>query len=120
MNKSNKGMFTVLALSAALAACGGGGGGGGGASTTTSDPSSTTPIVVSPPSSGQRQVSADCSFTQKIGAARNDNLRISRVSWLQSVQLDSNDIESRLAGAKAVKMRIDVLDTSERAKSSAQ
>jgi hypothetical protein len=109
MNKSNKGMFTVLALSAALAACGGGGGGGGGASTTTSDPSSTTPIVVSPPSSGQRQVSADCSFTQKIGAARNDNLRISRVSWLQSVQLDSNDIESRLAGAKAVKMRIDVL-----------
>ena len=100
-------MFPVLALSAALAACGGGGGGGAGASV--NDSSSKTPIVVAPPSAGQRQVSADCSFTQKVSAARNDNLRIDRVSWLQSVQLDSSNVESRLAGAKAVKMRIDVL-----------
>lgn len=108
MKKSKKAMFTVLALSAALTACGGGGGGGANPSDST-DSGAKTPVVVAPPSAGQRQISADCSFTQKIAEPRNDNLRIDRVSWLQSVQLDSSNVESRLAGAKAVKMRIDVL-----------
>lgn len=107
MKKLMTSISSVLVLTAALSACGGGGGGGSPASA----PISNTPVVVTPPtgSAGLRQISADCSFTQNIGASRNDNLRISRVSWLQTVQLDSNDADTRLAGAKAVKMRIDVL-----------
>ncbi|MEO6698036.1 MAG: hypothetical protein ABIR53_01215, partial [Paraperlucidibaca sp.] len=106
MKKLITSISSVLALSAALAACGGGGG-----SSASSAPVSSTPVVVTTPSDNpsQRQISGDCSFTQNLGASRNDNLRISRVSWLQTVQLDSENIDARLAGAKAVKMRIDVL-----------
>lgn len=98
----------ILTLSALVSACGGG---GGGSSSPANDPVSSTPVVITTPSNNAslREISGDCRFTQNLGAPRNDNLRISSVSWLQSVQLNSDAPDTRLAGGKAVKMRIDVL-----------
>lgn len=108
MTKKIKKALSLLTLSAALAACGGGGGGGSSAPGLPADPIANTGTTVIT-AANQRQITADCSFTQALGVPRNDNLRISRVSWLQTVELDTSNPEARLAGGKAVKMRIDVL-----------
>lgn len=97
----------MAALAAVLAACGGGGGGGGGGSGSGSGGAVVTPPVSSDGSS--RVVQASCPFTQTLGSSRGDSLRIAAVHWLQSVQLNAADSESRLAGGKAVKLRIDLL-----------
>jgi len=98
-----------------LAACGGGGGGGGGGG---ADPlTSSPPVLGSTPGSetttssdgSSRTINADCAVTQNLAGARGDNLRIDSVRWLQSVEMPSDDPETRLAGGKAVKLRIDLL-----------
>lgn len=96
-------------LSLLLAACGGGGGGGGGGSSGGGGSTPTTPGTVTSPDGQSRQVSADCSFSQNLGSARGDGLRIQDVKWLQSVALDADDADSRMVAGKSVRMRIDVL-----------
>ncbi|MES2720979.1 MAG: hypothetical protein V4624_08830 [Pseudomonadota bacterium] len=104
-------------LSGLMAACGGGGGGGSGGTTEgsnqfTSSPGGTgsTPVSMTLASDGRaRTVNTSCPFTQTLGTARNDGLRIQQVRWLQTVSLDPAQPDTRLAGGKTVKLRIDLL-----------
>lgn len=89
-----------------LAACGGGGGGGGGGGS--SAPAAPPPPTVTDNGSS-RTISSSCSIEQKLGSARGDNLRIDSVRWLQTVEMRSDAGDTRLAGGKAVKVRIDLL-----------
>ena len=95
-------------LSLMLSACGGGGGGGGDAAASVGG-GQVNPVVTTTPGSGSRQISADCSFTQTLGSARGDGLRIASVRWLQTVAQDPADAATRLMAGKAVKVRVDVL-----------
>lgn len=87
-----------------MMACGGGGGGPGDSNAGGLRPTSTVA------SDGRsRQVSATCSFTQTLGAARADNLRIDRVSWVQTVELNAAASNTRLIAGKPVLVRVDLL-----------
>lgn len=110
-----------FSLACLLAACGGGGGGGGGAGSggvSSPGPSSgngSVPVSMTMNSDGTaRTVNTNCPFTQTIGSARNDGLRIEQVRWLQTVALDPAQSDTRLAGAKTVKVRVDLLANSVR------
>lgn len=107
----------ALALSALLVACGGGGGGGSaGGSIPTTGGADSAPVSTIPSSDGTtRTVNTNCPFTQTLAATRNDGLRIEQVRWLQTVLLDPSNADTRLAGGKAVKLRIDLLANSVRA-----
>lgn len=89
-----------------LAACGGGSSGG-------SQGNSTDLGVAAPPTvtdnGASRTINSACPVSQTIGSRRGDNLRIASVRWLQTVEMSSDDAESRLAGSKPVKVRIDLL-----------
>ncbi|MEK6789837.1 MAG: hypothetical protein AABY68_12890 [Pseudomonadota bacterium] len=105
-----------------LAACGGGGGGGSGSGGGTNTPTNTSagggsvPVSMTMASDGSaRTVNTSCPFTQTIAATRNDGLRIEQVRWLQTVALDPAQSDTRLAGAKAVKLRVDLLANAARA-----
>lgn len=119
-------LATVLA--SLLAACGGGGGGGGsggavtgsgtggaggGSSSGGSTGSAPVSMTLSPDGSA-RTVNSNCPFTQTLGASRNDGLRIEQVQWLQTVALDAAEPDTRLAGGKTVKLRVDLLADSVR------
>lgn len=98
-----------------FSACGGGGGGSGSGSGSGSAPtpgssSGSIPASTTMNSDGTaRTVNTNCPFTQTIAPARNDGLRIERVNWLQTVALDPGQSDTRLAGAKTVKVRVDLL-----------
>lgn len=57
----------------------------------------------------QRNVAVTCPFSQNIGAARGDGLRIAAVSWLQTSELDAAAADTRLMAGKPVLARVDVL-----------
>ncbi len=101
-------LATVLSTLVLTGCGGGGGGGGGGASTSTSNTSAPPPATVTPDGSS-RTISSSCPFQQNLGAARGDNLHIDSVRWLQTVEMVSDAPDTRLAGGKAVKVRIDLL-----------
>lgn len=106
--------FLLLMLSGLIAACGGGGSAGttGGSNPLTSNPSDTgsVPVSMTLASDGRaRTVNTSCPFTQTLGTTRNDGLRIQQVRWLQTVSLDPREPDTRLAGGKTVKLRIDLL-----------
>jgi len=107
--------FLLLMLSGLMAACGGGGGSGGttgGSNQLTSSPGDTgsIPVSMTLASDGSaRTVNTNCPFAQTLGTARNDGLRIQQVRWLQTVSLDPGEPDTRLAGGKTVKLRIDLL-----------
>jgi len=101
----SKQVHILIALSMLLAACGGGGGG-----SVASTGGQVNPVVTS--SGNVRQITADCSFTQNLGAARLDGLRIDSVRWLQTVAQDPEQSSTRLVAGKAVKVRVDVLANS--------
>jgi len=104
-----------LTLSLLLSACGGG---GGGASVSNSGALKPTTTVTSDGRS--RQVSAPCGFSQTLGPARADNLRIDRVSWVQTAVLDAAVTSTRLIAGKPVLVRVDLLaDTAPAAPASA-
>lgn len=114
--------LSVWLFSAALlTACGGGGGGsggGGGGGATTGSTAGGGSVPVSAPvaaDSSSRTVNTNCPFTQNLAAARNDGLRIEQVRWLQTVALDPAQSDTRLAGGKAVKLRVDMLANAARA-----
>ena len=114
--------LVYLSLAFALMACGGGGGGSGGGSSsgspsTPGSGSSTgsVPVPMTMNSDGTaRTVNTNCPFTQSIASARNDGLRIEQVRWLQTVALDPGQADTRLAGGKTVKVRVDLLADSVR------
>lgn len=114
--------FGYLSLACVLMACGGGGGGGGsgtgGSTGSPSTPSSGTgsvPVSMTMNSDGTaRTVNTNCPFTQSITSTRNDGLRIEQVRWLQTVALDPSQSDTRLAGGKTVKVRVDLLANSVR------
>ncbi len=89
-----------------LAACGGGSGGGGQGSSGTLQ--STPPATVTENGSS-RTINSACPVDQNLGGNRGDNLRIASVRWLQTIEMPSDDPDSRLAGGKSVKVRIDLL-----------
>lgn len=93
-------------LSLMLTACGGGGGGGAAAVT---GGGQVNTVVTTTPGGGSRQISGDCSFSQTLGSARGDGLRIASVRWLQTVAQDPADAATRLMAGRAVKVRVDVL-----------
>lgn len=102
--------FPVLLLAMLLAACGG--------SKSSSSSASSAPASAPADTSGQRSaqiatdqrtVPAPCAFTQNIGAARGDGLRIAAVSWLQTSALDAGSDDTRLMAGKAVLARVDIL-----------
>ncbi len=104
--------MTIRALGVALAlllsACGGGGGGGGSA---TQNNGALQPGTTVSSDGRSRQINATCSFSQALGAARADNMRIERVSWVQTVELDADASNTRLIAGKLVLARIDLLAT---------
>lgn len=111
--------FLLAMFSSLMAACGGGGGGGGGGSATnggasSSDTGSAPVSMTMSPDGSARTVNTSCPFTQTLGTARNDGLRIEQVRWLQTVSLDPAQPDTRLAGGKTVKLRIDLLADSVR------
>lgn len=114
--------LSYLSFACVLMACGGGGGGGGTSAGSglpqTQTPGSSTgsvPVTMTMSSSGlSRTVNTNCPFTQFIGAPRNDGLRIEQVRWLQTVALDPSQSDTRLGGAKTVKVRVDLLANSVR------
>lgn len=105
----------VTLLSLLLAACGGGGGGGGGGATPANqsgggsqETTNSFNITVAP--DGQsRVINAPCAITQNLGDARNDGLRVAKVSWLQVVEQDASAPDTRLTGGKPLRVRVDVL-----------
>lgn len=103
-----------------LTACGGGGGGSSSSSpsaaTSASQPaadSNTLSADDNQPTAGvtgdQRSVAVTCPFSQNIGAARGDGLRIAAVSWLQTSELNAAAPDTRLMAGKSVLVRVDVL-----------
>jgi len=108
--------FLAMALAGLLAACGGGGGSGSNTSNgSTASPGSVSVSAPVTPDGSLRTVNTSCPFTQTIAQARNDGLRIEQVRWLQTVALDPAQPDTRLAGAKAVKVRVDLLANAVRA-----
>jgi len=104
-------LLTALG-SSLIVACGG----GGGASTPVNTTPGSVPVSTTvPPDGTARTVNTNCPFTQALAGARNDGLRIEQVRWLQTVALDPNQADTRLAGGKAVKLRVDLLANSVRA-----
>lgn len=107
----------VTLLSLLLAACGGGGGGGGGGGASSSSAPGTpaSPVtsnnfsVTVAPDGQSRVINAPCAITQNLGDARNDGLRVAKVSWLQVVEQDATDADARLTGGKPMRVRVDVL-----------
>ena len=100
-----------------MVACGGGGGASGESHSLNSSSSDTGSAPVSmtlAPDGSARTVNTSCPFTQTLGTARNDGLRIEQVRWLQTVSLDPAQPDTRLAGGKTVKLRIDLLADSVR------
>lgn len=103
--------MTIRALGVALvlllSACGGGGGGSG----ATQNKGTLQPGTTLSSDGKSRQVNAPCSFNQTLGTARNDNMRIDRVSWVQTAELDADAGNTRLIAGKLVLARIDLLAT---------
>ena len=61
------------------------------------------------PDGQSRVINAPCAITQNLGDARNDGLRVAKVSWLQVVEQDATDADARLTGGKPLRVRVDVL-----------
>lgn len=97
-------LLVGLMSSVMLVACGGGGGG-----SSVSNQGSLTPTTITASDGRSRQVSASCSFSQTLGPARADNLRIDRVSWVQTVELNADSSNTRLIAGKPVLVRVDLL-----------
>ena len=85
-----------------LSACGGGGGGAGGGQPASAAsepaPANTSRLATA---GSQRSIAAACPFSQNIGAARGDGLRIAAVNWLQTVALDPAGGDTRLMAGKS-------------------
>ena len=94
----------VLILGLSLAACGGGGGG-----SSVSNQGALMPTTATASDGQSRQVRATCGFSQALGPARGDNLRIERVSWVQTVELNADTGTTRLIAGKPVLVRVDLL-----------
>ena len=101
--------MTIRALGVALvlllSACGGGGGGSG----ASQNNGALQPGTTLSSDGKSRQVNAACSFNQTLGTARNDNMRIDRVSWVQTVELNAAASNTRLIAGKPVLVRVDRL-----------
>lgn len=107
--------FLLIILSIMVSACGGGGGGGTSQPTSTNGTSTAPVSMTLSPDGSARTVNTNCPFSQALGSARNDGLRIEQVRWLQTVSLDPTQPDTRLAGGKTVKLRVDLLADSARA-----
>ncbi len=103
-----QGRVLGVALTLLLSSCGGSSGGGSAVQNKGVVQVSTTVA-----SDGQsRQINATCPFSQKLGPARTDNMRIDRVSWVQTVELDASAGNTLLIAGKPVLARIDLLASS--------
>lgn len=109
----------LMALTVAACGGGGGGGGGGGSSTPTPtdptpvDPTPVTPLPADDPSVPVATLTrtapgTGCTVAQLTGGKGDYGLEIKDVSWLQVVQQDMVDEDSRLAAKKETRVRIDV------------
>lgn len=96
----------VCALTLALTACGGGGGG--------SDVQRVRAGIETATDGSSRRVNGPCPFSQRLGAASADGLRISRVSLLQTIGQDAGSTATRLVAGKATRVRVDILANSAR------
>lgn len=95
-----------------LAACGGGGGSSDRAAdvqVTATPPENFSPPKEPPATTPTRIDSGECQATQTIAGARNDNLRIDSVRYLQVVEQDSASSNALLVSNKALRLRVDVL-----------
>lgn len=93
----------ALLMPVLLAACGGGGSSG------STSQNELQPSATSAADGRSRQVNATCSFSQTLGAARTDSLRIEHVSWLQAVEQNAAAGNARLMAGKPVLARVDLL-----------
>ena len=106
----------LAAACAGMVACGGGGGASSGSGTSVNTTPGSVPVSTTMSSDGAaRTVNTSCPFTQALAGTRNDGLRIQQVRWLQTVMLDPDQLDTRLAGGKAVKLRVDLLANNVRA-----
>lgn len=112
--RSHQTVFLSVCLSL-LTACGGGGGGGSAEPATVSpdNPSvsnqdNAPPVNVSS-ATPTRSQAGECQVNQTISTARNDNLRIASVRYLQVVEQDAASATSVLVSNKSVMLRIDLL-----------
>ncbi len=94
-----------------LTGCGGGGGGGNAAQTSTGGSSSGNSTISYDDSS--RTINSECPITQTLltNGVRADGMRIDDISWLQTVQLDPDHADTRMVAGKAIKLRVDLLAT---------
>ena len=92
-----------------LAACGGGGSGNRVADTQLTPPSPSNPSSTKEPSEIPTQIESECQATPTIAAARNDNLRIGSVRYLQVVEQDAASSSALLVSNKALRLRVDIL-----------
>lgn len=111
----------LILASLSLVACGGGGGGGSASSSSSgSNPSTTSTTTLGASNPGRLSptttvsgntliVQSSCPFTLHMGAARGDGLNISNVAWLQTASFNADSSTARLAGGKAVTVRVDLL-----------
>ena len=67
------------------------------------------PLSISLTSKTQRAIAQPCGFSQTLGKAKGDGLRIARVRWVQGVALDPDDPDTILAGGKDTLVRVDVI-----------
>lgn len=102
-----KGILLVLSA-LLLTSCGGGGGGGGGAG----ESAAANILPVTTTTNGQivtRTVANGCPAQQLLGAARNDGMHISAVTWLQVIGQNSEVSRVRILANKEVLLRVDLL-----------
>lgn len=94
-----------------LAACGGGGSGNRVADTqiAATPPENLSPPKEPPATPPTRIDSGECQATQTIAGARNDNLRIESVRYLQVVEQNAASSNALLVSNKALRLRVDIL-----------
>lgn len=99
----------IVALTLLLSSCGGGGGGGDSGVQNQGVLQVGTTLAAD---GSSRKINAPCSFSQTLGPARTDNMRIDRVSWVQTVELDAAAGNTLLIAGKPVLARVDLLASS--------
>ena len=92
-----------------LAACGGGSSRAADPQITSSPPENLSPPKAPLATTPSQTYAGECQAAQTIAGARNDNLRIDSVRYLQVVEQDADSSNALLVSNKALRLRVDIL-----------